>query len=118
MKEKIRYDLVPAHGIKEISKVLTSKLDTYEENQWKKVMKCTEVLSSLKKHLNEFEMGNDYTEEALLNIAEIANNTLILCEFYHIYPQGDIRIIASTTKLEVALDVDNEFFDLNDAYES
>lgn len=36
MKEKIRYDLVPAHGIKEISKVLTSKLDTYEENQWKK----------------------------------------------------------------------------------
>ena len=56
MKEKIRYDLVPAHGIKEISKVLTSKLDTYEENQWKKGMKWTEVLSSLKKHLNEFEM--------------------------------------------------------------
>lgn len=35
-ERKIRYDLVPAHGIKEISKVLTSKLDTYEENQWKK----------------------------------------------------------------------------------
>ena len=92
MKEKIRYDLVPAHGIKEISKVLTSKLDTYEENQWKKGMKWTEVLSSLKKHLNEFEMGNDYTEEGLLNIAEVANNALILCEFYHIYPQGDDRM--------------------------
>ena len=49
MKEKIRYDLVPAHGIKEISRVLTRKLDTYEENQWKKGMKWTEVLSSLKK---------------------------------------------------------------------
>ena len=35
MKEKIRYDLVPAHGIKEISRVLTRKLDTYEENQIK-----------------------------------------------------------------------------------
>ena len=78
MKEKIRYDLVPAHGIKEISRVLTRKLDTYEENQWKKGMKWTEVLSSLKKHLNEFEMGNDYTEEGLLNIAEVANNALIL----------------------------------------
>ena len=41
-----------------------------EENQWKKGMKWTEVLSSLKKHLNEFEMGNDYTEEGLLNIAD------------------------------------------------
>lgn len=48
MKEKIRYDLVPAHGIKEISRVLTRKLDTYEENQWKKGMKWTEVLSSLR----------------------------------------------------------------------
>ena len=112
MKEKIRYDLVPAHGIKEISRVLTRKLDTYEENQWKKGMKWTEVLSSLKKHLNEFEMGNDYTEEGLLNIAEVANNALILCEFYHIYPQGDDRIMAPTTKPIVALDLDNVIFDL------
>lgn len=118
MKEKIRYDLVPAHGIKEISRVLTRKLDTYEENQWKKGMKWTEVLSSLKKHLNEFEMGNDYTEEGLLNIAEVANNALILCEFYHIYPQGDDRIMAPTTKPIVALDLDNVIFDFNGAYEA
>ena len=57
---KIRYDLIPARGIEEVSKVLTSKLEKYNINQWKYGLKWSEVLSSLKKHLNEFELGNDY----------------------------------------------------------
>ena len=79
----IRYDLVPTHGIKEISKILTHKLSKYNKNQWKYGMSWTEVLSSLKKHLNEFELGKDYVDinEKLLHIAEVATNALILCEF-------------------------------------
>ena len=114
---KTRYDLVPAYGYEEICKVLTSKLAKYPINQWKYGMKWSDVLSSLKKHLNQFECGNDYTEENLFHIAEVAVNALILCEFYHTYPQGDDRIIAPTNKPIIALDLDGVIFDFNKAYE-
>lgn len=116
--KKIRHDLTPQYGLLEVSKILTNKLDHYQENQWKKGMKWTEVLSSLKKHLLEFELGNDFTEEGLLHMAEVASNALILCDFYHIYPQGDDRIIAPTSKPIIALDLDNVIFDFNKAYVS
>ena len=45
-------------------------------------------------------------------------NALILAEYYHIYPQGDDRVIAPTTKPIVALDLDNVVFDFNTAYEN
>lgn len=114
----IRYDLVPTHGIKEISKILTHKLSKYNKNQWKYGMSWTEVLSSLKKHLNEFELGKDYVDinEKLLHIAEVATNALILCEFYHIYPQGDDRIIAPVVKPCVALDLDDCVFNFLGSY--
>ena len=117
MEPKIRYDLTPQYGIEEVSKTLTNKLDKYQENQWKRGMKWTEVLSSLKRHLHRFENGEDYTSDGMLEMAEVAANALILCEFYHIYPQGDDRIIAPVNKPIVALDLDNVVFDFNKAYE-
>lgn len=113
----IKYDLIPPYGIQEVSKVLTEKLSIYNENQWKRGLPWLNVLSSLKKHLNEFELGNDFTEEGLLHMAEVASNALILCEFYHIYPQGDNRIIAPINKPIIALDLDNVVFDFDRAYE-
>ena len=78
-QQKIRYDLTPQYGIEEVNKILTSKLSKYQENEWKRGMKWTDVLSSLKKHLNQFERGIDYTNEGLLEMAEVATNALILC---------------------------------------
>ena len=83
----IRHDLVPPHGLEEVNKVLTSKLEKYKANQWKSGIRWTEVLSNLKRHLAQFELGNDYTDEGLLQISEVAMNALILAEYYHIYPQ-------------------------------
>ena len=60
----VRYDLIPVQGITEVSKVLTKKLETHEVNEWKYGISWTEVLSSLKKHLTEFELGNDFTVES------------------------------------------------------
>ena len=116
-QQKIRYDLTPQYGIEEVNKILTSKLSKYQENEWKRGMKWTDVLSSLKKHLNQFERGIDYTNEGLLEMAEVATNALILCEFYHIYPQGDDRVMAPIDKPIVGLDLDNVVFDFNKAYE-
>lgn len=114
----IRYDLIPAHGTTEVSKVLTNKLNKYGKNKWKEGIPWTEVLNSLRKHLTEFELGHDYTEEGLLHIAEVASNALILAEFYSIYPQGDDRIIAPINKPIVALDLDDTVFDFLGSYEA
>lgn len=114
---KVRYDLIPQYGIEEVNKVLTSKLTKYQENQWKKGIKWSEVLSNLKKHLAQFELGNDYTDEGLLQIGEVAMNALILAEYYHIYPQGDDRVIAPVNKPIIGCDLDNVIFNFNIAYE-
>ena len=113
----VRYDLIPVQGITEVSKVLTEKLKKHEVNEWKYGISWTEVLSSLKKHLTEFELGNDYTEEGLLHMAEVASDALILCEYYSIYPQGDNRIIAPINKPIVGCDLDEVIFDFTGSYE-
>ena len=113
----IRYYLIPVQGITEVSKVLTEKLNRHEVNEWKYGISWTRVLSSLKKHLTAFELGEDYTEEKLLNIAEVAANALILCEYYSIYPQGDDRIIAPVNKPIIGCDLDDVIFDFTGSYE-
>ena len=113
----VRYDLIPVQGITEVSKVLTEKLKKHEVNEWKYGISWTEVLSSLKKHLTEFELGNDHTEEGLLHMAEVASDALILCEYYSIYPQGDNRIIAPINKPIVGCDLDDVIFDFTGSYE-
>ena len=113
----VRYDLIPVQGTTEVSKVLTEKLKKHEVNEWKYGISWTEVLSSLKKHLTEFELGNDYTEEGLLHMAEVASDALILCEYYSIYPQGDNRIIAPINKPIVGCDLDDVIFDFTGSYE-
>ena len=113
----VRYDLIPVQGITEVNKVLTKKLETHEVNEWKYGISWTEVLSSLKKHLTEFELGNDYIENNLLHMAEVAADALILCEYYSIYPQGDDRIIAPVNKPIVGCDLDDVIFDFTGSYE-
>ena len=113
----VRYDLIPVQGITEVSKVLTEKLKKHEVNEWKYGISWTEVLSSLKKHLTEFELGNDYTEEGLLHMGEVGSDALILCEYYSIYPQGDNRIIAPINKPIVGCDLDDVIFDFTGSYE-
>ena len=112
----IRYDLIPAQGVLEVSKVLTQKLEKHGKNEWKYGISWTEVLSSLKKHLNEFESGQDYTKSGLLHIAEVAMDALILAEYYSIYPQGDDRVIAPVNKPIVAVDLDDTVFDFLGSY--
>lgn len=104
---KIRYDLIPPKGIEEVSKVLTGKLEKYNKNEWKYGLKWSEVLSSLKKHLNEFELGNDFDENKNLQIAHVAMNALLLCDYYSSFPHGDDRIIHMPKRPRVVLDIDD-----------
>ena len=104
--EDIRYDLVPPKGLEEVFKVLTSKLEKYNKNEWKFGLKWSDVLSSLKKHLSEFEQGHDFTPEGCLSIAEVAANSLILADYISTYPQGDDRVL-HVNQPRISLDVDD-----------
>lgn len=115
--KKIRYDLVPQNGLEEVHKILNDKLNKYHENQWKKGLKWSEVLSNLKRHLSEFEKGNDFTDEGFLQLGEVAMNALILCEYFSIYPQGDDRLLTMQDKPIICCDLDDVIFDFRGAYE-
>ena len=92
--------------MEEVCKVLTSKLEKYNKNEWKFGLKWSDVLSSLKKHLSEFEQGHDFTPEGCLSIAEVAANSLILADYISTYPQGDDRVL-HVNQPRISLDVDD-----------
>ena len=116
MKQKIRYDLLPVNGINEVNKVLTEKLKKYNKNEWKYGLPWSEVLSSLKKHLNDFELGEDFDKNKLLNMAHVAMNALIICDFYRSFPQGDDRVLFPNKPI-IALDVDDVCLDFIGGFE-
>ena len=117
IQDKIRYDLVPPRGLNEVNKVLTSKLENHEINEWRKGLKWSDALSILKKHLSEFELGNDYDENGLLHIASVASQALLIAEMYSCYPQGDDRVLQSNNPI-IACDLDDVIFDFTKAYEN
>ena len=117
LSQPIRYDLIPNRGLNEVNKVLSSKLDKHEIHEWMRGMKWSEVISSLKKHLTAFELGEDYTQEGNLSIAEVATNALILAEYFYINPAGDDRIFLPVNRPIVALDIDDVCLDFIGTYE-
>lgn len=117
LSQPIRYDLIPNRGLNEVNAVLTSKLDNHAIHEWMQGMKWSEVISSLKKHLMAFELGEDYTPEGNLSIAEVAANALILAEYYSINPAGDDRIFLPVNRPIVALDIDDVCLDFIGTYE-
>lgn len=112
-----RYDLIPPHGIEEVGKVLQNRLNNHNVNEWKYGMPWSKILSSLKKHLLEFEKGNDYDKDGLLNIAYVAESALILAEYYSIFPHGDDRVVGIVDRPTIALDIDDVVLDFKGAYE-
>lgn len=114
----MRYDLIPIKGLEEVHKVLNSKLDKYDVDEWKHGLKWTDVISSLKKHLIAFEKGDDYTPEGNLSIAEVASSALILAEYYSINPAGDNRQFLPINRPIVSLDIDDVCLDFIGAFES
>lgn len=112
----IRYDLLPPIGVEETCKVLSSKLLEHETNEWRNNLKWSDALSVLKKHLLEFEKGNDYDENGLLHIASVASQALLIAEMYSCYPQGDDRVLQSNNPI-VCCDLDDVVFAFTESYE-
>lgn len=114
---KIRHDLLPGHALNELAKVYTMGAKKYADNNWRKGMKWSRVLASLKRHLNYIENGVDFDDESkLLHAAHVAWNAITLLEYYKIYPQGDDRCHTYLEVPKIGLDIDDVLADFVPAY--
>lgn len=104
---KTRYDLLPEHSLQKTADVFDFGSKKYGENNWEKGMKWTTVLSSLERHLHCIKRGEDYDPESgLLHIYHLTCNSLMLGEYYKIYPQGDNRKVNNFLNCRIGLDID------------
>jgi len=110
------YSLMPTKGIEEVYKILNSKLENHEINEWRSGLNWTDALSVLNKHLLAFESGKDFDENGLLHIAHVASQALLIAEMYKCYPQGDDRVFKTNTPI-VACDLDDCIFSFTESYE-
>lgn len=74
--------LVPASLEEAVGEILTMGAKKYAPNNWKKGINYTRIISSLKRHLNEFYKGNLIDEESKKpHLWHVACNVAFLIEF-------------------------------------
>lgn len=108
---------IPVFANKEVAKVLTACTKEYADNNWKLGMRWSKVLTTLKHHIAAFEAGVDYDkEDGILHMAHAMCNTMLLTEFYRIYPQGDDRQHQYLVLPKIGLDIDDVICDFVPAF--
>lgn len=116
-KGKLRYDLVEPHAFRDFVDVLTEGANKYFDRNWENGLSWTSVLASLKRHIQAFELGEDYDpEDGKLHIAHAACNIHFLNAFYYIFPQGDDRPKRFLKYPRIGIDVDGVIADFNGAW--
>lgn len=83
-------------------------------NNWKLGQSWLGMMASIKRHIAEWEKGNDYDADPAMNTLHLANATwglLSLLEYYKIYPQGDDRSHNYLTVPKIGLDIDEVIAD-------
>lgn len=109
-QDKIRYDLLEPHAIEELAKIFTFGARKYADNNWLKGMPWTSMNASLKRHLAQWEKGEDRDQETgLLHMAHVAWNALAIVSYYKYRPEFDNRI--KLHKRKIGLDIDNVLCD-------
>ena len=109
---KKRFDLVHAWAHEQMVDVLTVGANKYAERNWERGMAWSNVIASLKRHLNAIEKGEDFDPETtLLHAAHIACNAHFLTAYYKIYPQGDDRPHKYLQIPKIGLDIDEVLCD-------
>lgn len=66
---KLRFDLIPPEADKALAEVLTMGAMKYSDRNWEKgtFRLVTDIIGSMKRHLNAWEMGEDVDEESGYN---------------------------------------------------
>lgn len=114
-QNKTRFDLLEPLSTRDLAQVMTFGSQKYGDNNWKKGLKWTSMIASLKRHLNAIECGEDYDDESkLLHVSHLQANAHMLNSYYYIYPQGDDRWVFSNFR--IGLDIDEVLADFVGAW--
>lgn len=109
---KPRHDLIPTFSMNELAKIYAMGAKKYADNNWRKGMKWSRVLGSLKRHLNAFEKGTDFDEESgLHHMAHVIWNAVTLLEYYKLAPHLDDRQHYYLNPKRIGLDIDDVLAD-------
>lgn len=114
---RIRVDLLPPFATEQMAKVITKGSEKYAPRNWEKGMPWTTVLASLKRHLLDWEKGEDVDpDDGQLLMAKVLTNAAFLVEYYKIYPQGDDRQHSYLSVPKIGLDIDDVLADFIPAF--
>jgi len=76
---KLKWSLVSWKALEPMVRVLMFGADKYDDHNWKKGLKYTEVCESLQRHLNAFIEGADNDEESKIShVGHIMCNAMFL----------------------------------------
>lgn len=105
-KGKPQLELISPVAMIGLASILTFGAKKYAPNNWRKGMAWSRCLGSLKRHLAEFEMGNDYDYDpncegcktntclnhtGLLHIDQVLCNAMFLSEYARTHKELDDR---------------------------
>ncbi|HUM43571.1 MAG TPA: DUF5664 domain-containing protein [Fervidobacterium sp.] len=89
---KMKMELISPIALEDLAAVLTFGSLKYEDHNWRKGMKWSRVIGSLKRHLNAIEKGEDVDPESgLLHIGHLMCNAMFLSEYYRTQQALDDR---------------------------
>lgn len=77
--DKPRLELIDPLFTEELARILTFGAKKYESENWRKGIKYTRIIASIKRHILEFEKGNNLDNETgLSHVVHAACNTMFL----------------------------------------
>lgn len=98
---KLKWSLVSMTALEPLVQVLTFGAIKYDEHNWKKGLKYTEICESLQRHLNAFIDGEDNDPESkLAHVGHILCNAMFLSYMFRFRKDMDDRYIDKNIKKE------------------
>tara|TARA_R110000803_G_scaffold78744_1_gene143985 strand:- start:712 stop:1053 length:342 start_codon:yes stop_codon:yes gene_type:complete len=98
---KLKWSLVSWRALAPMVKVLMFGAEKYDDHNWKKGLKFTEVMESMQRHMNAFADGeNDDKESKLTHVGHILCNAMFLSYMYLFRKDMDDRFIDDNLKEE------------------
>lgn len=114
---KLKYNLIPTYGLKQVARVLTMGAEKYGERNWEKGIKWSELMSAHERHYQAYKACEDIDEESgLFHLAHVVCNGLMLLENYRLHPELDDRYKPYMHERKIVLDVDDVIADFAGGY--
>jgi hypothetical protein len=98
-KGKLRWSLVSRKALAPMVRVLMFGAEKYDDHNWKKGLKYTEICESLQRHMDDFLDGDDNDDESKLShVGHILCNAMFLSYMFLFKKDCDDRYVDKNFK--------------------